>query len=133
LKGVLENRDDQTDAFVRKICFQRPQPEDYLKRVIDASKAVPTNTAVALLVGYFAADYRDVLPKMDKPTLIIAAKSPYQAQVVNAAADIPNSRVEIMDNVGHALFVDDPDKFNSLLAGFILHGVIQGKPLQEQQ
>jgi non-heme chloroperoxidase len=133
LKGVLENRDAQADAFVRKVCFQRPQPEDYLKRLIDASKAVPTNTAVALLVGYFAADYRDILPKMDKPTLIIAAKSPYQAEVADMSADIPNSRVEIMDNVGHALFVDDPDKFNSLLAGFILRGVIQGKPLQERE
>jgi non-heme chloroperoxidase len=133
LKGILENRDAQTDAFIRKICFQRPQPEDYLKRLIDASKAVPTNTAVALLVGYFAADYRDTLPKMDKPTLIIGAKSSFPAALAEMAADIPNSRVEIMDNVGHALFVDDPDKFNSLLGNFILHGVIEGKPLQGQE
>jgi non-heme chloroperoxidase len=133
LKGILENRDAQTDAFIRKICFQRPQPEDYLKRLIDASKAVPTNTAVSLLVGYFAADYRDTLQKMDKPTLIIGAKSSFPAALAEMAGDIPNSRLEIMDNVGHALFVDDPDKFNSLLGGFILHGVIEGKPLQGQE
>lgn len=131
LQGVLENREQQADAFVRKICFQRPQPEEYLRRVIAASKEVPTNTAVALLVGYFAADYRKTLPKMDKPTLVIAAKSIDPSGLANMAADIPNSRIEVFDNVGHALFVDDPEKFNSVVGSFILHAVIQGKPLQE--
>jgi|SRR5580704_1076326 non-heme chloroperoxidase len=119
LKGVLEDRSNQTDAFVRKLCFHKPHPEDYVKRVIDESLKVPTTTAVALLVGYMAADYRAALSKFDKPTLIIAAKSGYADYVVAIQKQIPDSKIEVFDGVGHALFVDDPDHFNSVLLDFI--------------
>ena len=132
LKGVLENRDAQADAFVRKILFQRPQPEEYLQKVIAESKKVPTSAAVALLVGYFAADYRKTLPKMDRPTLVIAAKSIDPEGLANMSADIPNVEFEVMDGVGHAVFVDDPDKFNSLVGAFVLHHVVEGRPMKER-
>jgi pimeloyl-ACP methyl ester carboxylesterase len=32
---------------------------------------------------------------------------------------IPNARLEIFEGDGHALFVDDPDRFNGLLEDFI--------------
>ena len=32
---------------------------------------------------------------------------------------IPESRIEVLENVGHALFVDDADRFNSLLDAFL--------------
>jgi len=32
---------------------------------------------------------------------------------------IRGSRLKVMENVGHALFVDDPERFNSLLENFI--------------
>lgn len=132
LKGVLENRDAQADAFVRKILFQRPQPEEYLQKLIAEAKKMPTSQAVALLVGYFAADYRKTLPKMDKPTLVIAAKSIDPEGLANMSADIPNVEFEVMDGVGHAMFADDPDKFNSLLGAFVLHHVVEGRPMKEQ-
>lgn len=132
LKGVLENRDAQADAFVRKVLFQHPHPEDYVQRVIAESKKVPTPAAVALLTGYFAADYRKTLPKMDKPTLVIAAKSIDPTGLANMSADIPNVEFEVMDCVGHAVFVDDPEKFNSLLGAFVLHHVVEGQPMKER-
>ncbi len=80
LKGILEDRQNSADQFIRKLNFHKPQPEDYLQKLIQASLRVPTNTAVALLVGLFVSDYRSVLPKIDKPTVICAAKSPYIAR-----------------------------------------------------
>lgn len=130
LQGVLENRDAQAEAFVRKLCFQRPQPEEYLQRLIAESKKVPPNTAVALLVGYYTADYTKTLPKMDKPTLVIAAKSVDPKSVANMSADIPHAKFEVMDGVGHAVFADDPETFNSILGEFILHNVVEGKPIE---
>ena len=58
LKGILEDRQNSADGFIRKLNFHKPQPEDYLQKLIQASLRVPTNTAVALLVGYFVSDYR---------------------------------------------------------------------------
>jgi len=115
LKGVLEDRQNTTNGFVRNFNFKKPQPEDYLQKVSQASLRVPTNTAVTLLVGLFAADYRPILPKIDKPTLICAAKSPYMSTIVDMQTKIPGAQVEIFDGDGHALIVDDPDKFNAAL------------------
>jgi len=117
---------------VRKVLLQQPHLEDYVQRVIAESKKTPTSAAVALLAGYFAADYRKTLPKMDKPTLVIAAKSIDPTGLANMSADIPNVEFEVMDGVGHAVFVDDPEKFNSLLGAFVLHHVVEGRPVKEQ-
>ncbi len=119
LKGVLEDRQNQTNAFVRKLNFKKPHPEDYINKVIQASLQTPTNSAVALLVGLFVADYRPVLPKIDKPSLICVAKTPYMAAIVDMQKQISGSQLEIFDGDGHALFVDDPDKFNALLEDFL--------------
>ena len=120
LKGVLEDRQNSADQFIRKLNFHKPQPEDYVQKLIKASLRVPTNTAVALLVGYFTADYRPVLPKIDKPTVVCAAKSPYMSTIVEMQTKIKGSKLEVFDGDGHAIFVDDPDKFNALLEDFLL-------------
>ena len=75
----------------------------------------------ALLVGYFVADYRPVLPKIDKPGVVCAAKNGYMSTIVAMQKSIPNAKLEIFDGDGHALFVDDPDKFNALVEDFLLN------------
>jgi non-heme chloroperoxidase len=119
LRGLLEDRKNTADYFVRKIQFHKPQPEEYIQRVIQASLGVPTASAVALLVGRYAADYRAMLPKIDKPTLVCAAKSFYFDRVVEMQKQIPGSKLEVFDGAGHALFVDSPDQFNSALDSFL--------------
>jgi non-heme chloroperoxidase len=115
LKGVLEDRKNTTDYFVRKIQFHKPQSEEYLQRVIAAALTVPTSDAVAMLVGRYSADYRAVLPKIDKPTLVCAAKGPFFDRVVDMQKAIPGAQLEVFEGDGHALFVDDPDKFNAAI------------------
>jgi non-heme chloroperoxidase len=121
LKGVLEDRQKAADGFIRTLDFKKPHPEDYINKVEKASLQVPTNSAVALLVGYFVADYRPVLPKIDKPVVICAAKSGYMSTIVAMQKNIPSSKLEIFEGDGHALFVDDPDKFNALVEDFLLN------------
>jgi non-heme chloroperoxidase len=120
LKGILEDRQNAANNFVRKLDFKKPQAEEYLQRVVQASLRVPTNTAVALLVGYFAADYRSVLPKIDKPSIVCAAKTPYMGTILEMQKQIHGSQLEVFDGAGHALFVDDADHFNTLLEEFLL-------------
>ena len=120
LKGLLEDRQKATNGFVRNLNFKKPQAEEYLQKVIQASLRVPTNTAVTLLVGYFVADYRSVLPKIDKPSIVCASKTPYMGTIVEMQKQMQGSQLEVFDGDGHALFVDDADKFNSLLEEFLL-------------
>ncbi|MFZ3215353.1 MAG: alpha/beta hydrolase [Candidatus Acidiferrales bacterium] len=120
LKGILEDRKQSANAFIRNLNFKKPHPEDYLNKLVQASLQVPTNTAVTLLVGYYVADYRSVLPKIDKPVVVCAAKSSYMSTIVAMQKSIPGSKLEIFDGDGHALFVDDPDKFNALVEDFLV-------------
>ena len=120
LKGILEDRQSAANGFIRTLNFKKPHPEDYLNKLVQASLQVPTNTAVSLLVGYFVSDYRSVLPKIDKPVLVCAAKTPYMSTIVDMQKKIPDSKLEIFDGDGHAFFVDDPDKFNAAVEDFLL-------------
>jgi non-heme chloroperoxidase len=121
LKRVLEQRAETTDYFVRKIQFHKPQPEDFVLKVIASAMTVPTSDAVTLLVGAFAADYRPTLAKIDVPVMICAAK-PSQAydQVSAMQKAIKNSQLVDFENDGHALFVDDPKQFNDAMEDFLL-------------
>jgi non-heme chloroperoxidase len=116
---IQRDRQKVVPEFIPTVFFKKPQPDGYVDRVIQASLRVPANTAVALLVGKFSTDYRATLPKIDKPTIVCAAKSPYMAGIVEMQKKIPRSQLEIFDGAGHALFVDDADKFNALLEDFL--------------
>src|ERR1700733_764793 len=47
MNQLQRDRQKQADGFVRSM-YKKPQPEDSLKRVIDASSQVPADTAAAL-------------------------------------------------------------------------------------
>jgi non-heme chloroperoxidase len=119
LKSVLEDRPNFGPQFIRKVLFKKPQPEDYIDGLIRASEITKTDAAVALLVGLHSTDYSPAFVKNDKPMLICAANSIFTAQMADLHRRIPQARYEIFDDAGHALFVDDPDKFNALLEDFL--------------
>jgi non-heme chloroperoxidase len=121
LGQVLGDRQKNAEAFVHNLCFKKPQPADYLNRVIEACLRTPTSDAVALLVGKFAADYRAAAAKIDKPALFCYADSPYMPAAAQQAMQlsVKGSRLEVFHGDGHALFVDDPDHFNSVLENFL--------------
>jgi non-heme chloroperoxidase len=118
---ILADRKTNTEAFVHNLCFKKPQPADYLGRVVQACMRTPTSDAVALLVGKFAADYRSAAAKIDKPVLFCYADSAYMpaAAQQQMQQSIKGSRLEVFHGDGHALFVDDPDHFNSVLQDFL--------------
>jgi len=120
-KQVQTNRRDFTEKFVRNM-YKKPQPEEYIQRVVAASLKMPSDSAVAASVSSISrADWRPALARVDRPVLVMC-----QAQLKAMAADpivstIPTARVELFEDAGHALFVDDAGRFNGLLGDFILH------------
>jgi pimeloyl-ACP methyl ester carboxylesterase len=113
-----KNRQEAGADFVRGM-YKRPQSEEYLQRITRASLRTPTNTAMALLLAMVSTDRRSALAKISKPTLIVVAQGPYQMIFEDMQRRIAGSQLKVMDGVGHALFVDEADKFNSLLDGFL--------------
>jgi microsomal epoxide hydrolase len=121
LDRSLQLQRDRPAAAARFVhgMYKKPQAPEYLDRITRASLRTPTNTAIALMLEYVASDFRPDLAKINKPTLIVAAKGPYDYMMEDMHKRIPQSRLEFMDGVGHALFVDDPQRFNALLENFL--------------
>src|SRR5271166_3835122 len=66
---LQQDRQKQADGFVRSM-FKKPQTEEYLKRVIDASEQTPADTAAVLIYDMIAVkDFSSGLAKMNRPGL----------------------------------------------------------------
>jgi non-heme chloroperoxidase len=118
LKGMQANRAQLTDKFVRSM-FRKPQTEEYLQKLIKASLATPTDSTIAMGLAAFTTDNRPALAKINKPTAIVGANKALLPQFQEMQKSIPGAKFELFDDAGHALFVDDADKFNTLLDEFL--------------
>jgi len=62
-KQVQTNRREFTEKFVRGM-YKKPQPEEYIQRVVAASLKMPSDSAVAASVSFISrADWRPALAK----------------------------------------------------------------------
>jgi len=120
-RRLATDRRGFTEQFVRSM-YKKPQAENYLRRVVEASLKMPTDSAISASVGSISrADWRPAIVKIDRPVLILC-----QAAVKSMAADlvlslVPSTRVETFDDAGHALFVDDAARFDAVLEDFVQH------------
>jgi non-heme chloroperoxidase len=118
LHNLQADRKQFAAAFVRSM-YRQPQPEGYLDHVTAATLLTPTNTAVALLAELAVKnDIRTALPNIKIPVLaIMTPRNRLAAELVTAM--VPDSQAEIFEDAGHCLFVDEADRFNRLLKGFL--------------
>ena len=114
-----QDRQKQTDGFVRSM-FKKPQPEDFLKRLVDASMGVPDDTAVVLIYDMIAVnDFNAALLKIDRPLMFTYTPQTQQTADLLKTRLADKVRLERFGDDGHALFVDDPKRFNRVLEDFV--------------
>ncbi len=119
-----QDRQKQADGFVRSM-FKKPQPEDYLKRITDASLQVPADTAVLLIYNMIAVkDFSPGLASLaamkTKTPVLFAYQPESQSSADYLQLKLADKlRLEKFEGDGHALFVDDPEKFNHVLEDFL--------------
>jgi pimeloyl-ACP methyl ester carboxylesterase len=73
-----------------------------------------------LVADMFGVNRTSAVKKIDCPTLIIAsAKSDELVRQQAAANQIPHARFEKVEDTAHAVFIDQPDRFDQLLESFV--------------
>jgi microsomal epoxide hydrolase len=109
-----------SEGFVKSI-FNKPHPDLDFTRIVNSTLQTPTDTGVAMLVSdIFGADRRPPLAKLSKPALVIASSaSPFLEAQKALAATIPRSKLVIVEGAGHAVFIDEPEKFDEALGTFL--------------
>jgi non-heme chloroperoxidase len=126
LHNFQADRSHFARTFVRGM-YHKPQTEEYLESVTTASLKTPTNSAVAMLAELAVKnDLRPVLPKIKIPVLAVMTEA-NRSQVALITSAVPGSQGEVFEDAGHCLFVDDADRFNTVLEHFIEKASLNSK------
>lgn len=101
--------------------IRSPAAKARIDEYVEAGLRTPPDLGVAMLVtDFLAIDRRPTLAKFNRPTLVIAAASADDAGPQRRmAAAISGARFETIADAGHAVFLDQPERFRQLLADFV--------------
>jgi pimeloyl-ACP methyl ester carboxylesterase len=113
---------DYTEGMMRAI-HSKPLSDSDLDRLVTDALKTPTATGEAMLIAdLFGKDRSAAIQKFMVPTLVIASESSAElAQQVDLAKQLPNGRIVVVPGAGHAVFADQPERFESAVRDFLDH------------
>lgn len=115
---LRENRERTLSDFVRAI-FRSKRPAEEAKQLVEGAMRMPLQASIDLLSYPLPREYwRDIAWAFRKPLLYVVTPQ-FAAQAANLQRNRPGTRIEVFTQAGHALFVDEPQRFSKLLEEFI--------------
>jgi pimeloyl-ACP methyl ester carboxylesterase len=113
---------DYTEGMMRAI-HSKPLSDSDLNRLVEDALKTPTATAEAMLIAdLFGRDRSAAVQKFRVPTLVVAsATSAELAQQAELAKQLPNARIVVVAGAGHAVFADQPERFERAVRDFLDH------------
>ena len=99
-------------------------PEADKEWIIERNLRMPRQHAATLLYNHATQDWRDLIPRLDLPTLVVGGRVsvvPWQSQEW-IAEQVPGSRLEIFEEEeggNHFMFIEGHQKFNDIVADFV--------------
>lgn len=118
-EGIQVSKDYIASSF-----FTPAVSPDVVEWVIGENLKFPRHLSARLLVDLYAQDWRDVLPRITLPTLVVGGEASLfhpQSQRWNAS-QIPGARLEMFtaeDGGSHFMWLENPQRFNALIRDFI--------------
>ena len=117
LQSLRENRDSVLDGFVREM-YAKPRPEAEITALLKDVKRMSLENSIALLSSGIPREHWKACAHAFKKPLLYVVTPQFEEQACNFEKNRPGTRVEIFAEAGHALFVDEPERFNALLLDF---------------
>jgi non-heme chloroperoxidase len=112
-----EDRAKATEQYVRSLFKQRPA-ESLVAELVSASMKTPLSAALALYFDQFTGDRRSALLHVPVPSLIMMTPE-NRAVGEYMKSKIQRSTLQVIDDVGSAMFLDKPQTFNQVLENFL--------------
>lgn len=117
IDSLKRDRSAALDGFVRAI-FAASRPEAELAALRDAALRMPLEGSLSVFPSAVPRErWRETVRAFARP-LLYAVTPQFAAQGENLRRHRPDTRVEVFAQAGHALFADEPERFNALLAEF---------------
>lgn len=118
IEALQRDRRATIEAFVREM-FNSSRSTLELDALADAALRMPLDASLSLFPrGVPREHWRDIVRAFGKPLLYVVTEQ-FAAQAQSLLRNRPGTRVAVFETAGHALFVDEPDRFNRLLVAFI--------------
>jgi pimeloyl-ACP methyl ester carboxylesterase len=98
--------------------------EDEKAWIIERNLTMPRQHAATLLYNHSTQDWRDLIPRIDAPTLVVGGRVsvvPWRSQQW-VADQVKGARLEIFEEAeggNHFMFIEGHDKFNDIVADFV--------------
>jgi microsomal epoxide hydrolase len=117
LQALRDDRDKTLEGFVRAI-FKSQRKDSEIRALVEGAKRMSVEDSIALLSYPFPrTHWKEIALAFNKPLLYVVTPQ-YEAQAGNLQKNRPGTKVEIFRDAGHALFVDEPERFNELIENF---------------
>ena len=121
IDSVIADYPNVVSNMIPNMMHKKLDP-DLLKSLTKESLKVPPIAAARMLQDHMNIDWRDLLPFIDRPALIVVGA--YDPQAPAAAADasaklMPDARVAVFAESGHCPFIEEPEAFNRELEAFL--------------
>jgi non-heme chloroperoxidase len=104
--------------FVRAM-FRHPQSPAYLDRLTQAALHTPEAASRRLLAYPVPRSYWRQAVYAAKVPLLYVVRPQWVAQGENLVRNRPETEMDIFTDAGHALFVDEPARFNDVMERFL--------------
>ncbi|MBI4195363.1 MAG: alpha/beta hydrolase [Betaproteobacteria bacterium] len=116
--ALKRDRRATLDEFVRGM-FRTPRAESEIAQLREAALRMPLEASLSLFPGHIRREHwRGIARAFRKPLLYaVSAQFGEQARALRRAR--PRTRIAVFENAGHALFVDEPERFNRLITDFV--------------
>lgn len=98
-----------------------PRARERIDEYVAIGLRTPPDLGVSmLLMDFIAPDRRPALAKFNRPTLVVAATGSGEVEALREMAGrIEGARFEVIADAGHAVFLDQPQRFQAVLADFV--------------
>jgi non-heme chloroperoxidase len=117
-RGPPPSHGSSMQQFVRAM-FRNPPSQAYLERLTQAALHTPEFASRLLLAYPVPRSYwRDAVYATKVPLLYVI-RPRWVAQGENLVRNRPDTEMDVFTDAGHALFVDEPVRFNSVTERFI--------------
>ena len=115
---LAADRATTLESFVRAIVGSTRSPRE-LRLLGEGALRMPLQASIDLLsYPEPRSHWRDIARAFRKP-LLYAVTPQFAAQAANLERNRPGTRIEVFDHAGHALFADEPQRFNALIESFV--------------
>ncbi|MFC0190203.1 alpha/beta fold hydrolase [Fictibacillus aquaticus] len=121
MRGVQHDRRATLEGFV-PLMFKEDLTEKDKDWIMDEVTRMPESIASAILFDQSVVDYRADFPDMKNPSLLCFGRD--EKLIPVAAGEhirdlLPNAKLEIFENSCHCPFLEETDRFNTVVHEFI--------------